>query len=287
VILAVLAIGLAALVALELAGLAGRRAWLQWKLERRQPLVHEAFETLTAALVVGTPVEPPAGWARRHAFRLAALELNTALSGESCARLTRLVEDAGVLDQAIGELRRSPRVFARRTAADELGAHRSRRAAPAFEARLDDRDAIVRVACARGLLRIGALARLDRILEVLDGDALAEPVETTSAYIALAEVAPDELVRLHAAARSPNARSYAALVLARTHHEEALPALREALAADNALLVTQAIHGIAATGGARAAALLEELVEEPGRDAAIRELAGRELAHLHAVGAAR
>jgi len=280
VILVVLAVVFGTIVALELVALAGRRAWVEWKLGRRQVLVDAACDDLVDALVFGSAVDPPVGWARRHAFRLAALELVRALSGDARARLTRLVEEAGGLDQALGELRRSPRVFARRMAADELGEFRSRRAVSAFERGLDDRDAIVRVACARGLLRIPELGRLDRILEVLDRDALAEQIETATALIALAEVRPEALVQLYGSARSPRVRWDAALVLARMKRAEALPTLREAIATPNALMVSHAVHGIAAAGGAEAEALLEGLVADAGRDPAIRELAGRELARM-------
>jgi HEAT repeat protein len=282
VILVVLAVVFGTIVVLELVALAGRRAWVDWKLGRRQVLVDAACATLVDALVFGSTVDPPAGWARRHAFRLAALELVRTLSGESRARLTQLVEDAGVVDQALRELRRSPRAFARRTAADELGEYRSRRAVSGFEAGLDDRDAIVRVACARGLLRIPELRRLDRILDVLDRDALAEQIETATAFIALAEVRPEALVRLYGSARSPSVRWYAALVLARMKRAEALPTLHDAIAAPNGLMVSHAVHGIAAAGGAEAAALLDGLVADASRDPAIRELAGRELARMRA-----
>ena len=283
-ILVVLAIVFGTLVVVELAALAGRRAWVQWKLGPRRRLIDAAFETLADALVFGTPIEPPVGRAGRRAFRLAALELLHQLSGESHARLAALVEDAGVLDDTVRELRRSPRVFARRRAADGLGELRNPRLVPVFEAGLDDRDPIVRVACARGLLRIPELGRLDRILEVLDRDALAEPVETATAFIALAEADPEALVRLHRSARSPTTRWHAALGLARMRRAEALPALRDALATRNSLIVTHAVHGIGATGGAEAVGLLEGVAADADRDAAIRELAGRELARLHATG---
>ena len=283
-ILVVLVLAFGTLVVLELAALAGRRAWVEWKCGRRQVLVDEAFDTLVDALVFGTPIEAPVGRVRRRAFGLAALELIHELSGESCARLRALVEEAGLLDDAARRLRRSPRAFARRRAADGLGELRSPRLGPAFAAGREDRDPIVRVACARGLLRIPDLHRLDRILEILDRDALAEPVETATAFIALAEVKPEALVQLQSSARSPAVRWHAALVLARMRRAEALPALSDAIATPNAVIVSHAVHGIAAAGGGEAAALLEGLVAEPGRDAATRELAGRELARMEAVG---
>src|SRR5262249_49937346 len=136
----------------------------------------------------------------------------------------------------------------------------------------------------RGLLRIPELRRLDRILEVLDRDALAEQIETATAFIALAEVKPDALVQLHDSARSASVRWYAALVLARMQRAEALPALRDAIATPNDLIVSHAVHGIAAAGGAKAAALLEGLVADADHDTATRELAGRELARMQAAG---
>jgi len=284
VILFVLVVVFGTLVVVELAALAGRRAWVEWKLGYRQRLVAEACQTLADALVFRTPVDAPTGRVRQRALRLAQLELLPQLQGESRARLTALLEDAGVLDDAVRALRRSPRVYPRRRAADALGELHDSRLAPAFEAGLDDRDAIVRVACARALLRIPELGRLDRILEVLDRDALAEPVETASAFVALAEAAPDALVQLHHAARSANVRWYAGLVLARMKRPEALPALREALAQRNSLVVSHAVHGIAATGGAEAVALLEGVAGDADREAAVRELAGRELARLNAAG---
>jgi HEAT repeat protein len=283
-ILVILTIVFGSLVVLELAALVARRAWLDWKLGPRQRLVHDAFEQLADALVFGTAIEAPAGRIRRRAFRLAALELFSPLSGESCARLARLVEDAGVVDDTVRALRRSPRAFARRRAADGLGELRSRRLAPALEAGLGDRDPIVRVACARSLLRIPELGRLDRILGVLDRDGLADPIETEWAFIALAEAAPDALVRLQDTANSARIRWYAALVLARAKREEALPTLREALATDNSLIVSHAVHGIAAVGGAKAGKVLVGVAADEARDAAVRELAGRELARLRTLG---
>jgi HEAT repeat protein len=95
-------------------------------------------------------------------------------------------------------------------------------------------------------------------------------------------VRPEALVQLYGSARSPSVRWYAALVLARMKRAEALPTLRDAIATPNALMVSHAVHGIAATGGAEAAGLLEGLVADAGRDAAVRELAGRELARMQA-----
>ena len=65
-ILVVLAVVFGTIVVLELVALAGRRAWVEWKLGRRQVLVDEACETLVDALVFGSAVDPPAGCSPRR-----------------------------------------------------------------------------------------------------------------------------------------------------------------------------------------------------------------------------
>jgi HEAT repeat protein len=274
----VLAAVAGAVVVLELVALAGRRTWVHWKLGRRAPLADEALTALAEALVSGRPVERPPGRVRRLAFRLAALELFPALAGESRAQLTRLVDDAGLVDDAIRTLRRSPRAFARRRAADELGEIRSARAAPALAAGLADRDPIVRVACARGLALVGDTGELDRVQQALDRDAPAAPAEAASALVALAAAVPYRVARLQESARAPLARRLAALALAQTGDERAMPSLLQELAADNALLSFVAVRAIERVGGDEAIASLERVAADGARDAALREQAGRALA---------
>jgi HEAT repeat protein len=279
-ILGLVAAALGVVVVLELAALAGRRAWVHWRIGHRGALVDEAVTTLVDAVVLGTPVDPPAGRVRRRAFRLATLELLPALAGPSRDRLTWLVAEAGLDRDVRRTLERSPRAYARRTAADELGELGSAGSAAALRAGLEDRDAIVRIACVRGLARLPELSRLPRMVEILDRDAPTDPAGATSAMLALGAASPDALAELERSGRSSFARALAALALARAGDVRALPSLRAAAASDNTLVSSVAIHAIALVGGAEAAGSLESVLRDPDRDATLRELAGSELEAL-------
>jgi HEAT repeat protein len=225
------------------------------------------------------------GRASRRSFRLAALELFPVLAGESRERLTRIVDGLGLVDDAMRTLARSPRAFARRTAADELGEIRSARAAPAFVAGLDDRDAIVRVACVRGLASIDELGHVERMLDVLEGDSATAPSEAAAAMGTIARAKPEALAQLQRSG-SRFVAWLAALALARTGNAIAMPALLVDLTAVNTLLGSVAVRAIEEVGGLEAIASLEQFVIDADQDAALRAQAGRALERLHAAGGA-
>jgi HEAT repeat protein len=268
-----LALILGGLLAVELLVLVGRRTWVHWKLGRRQVLADEALTVLAAALVTGVAPEPPRGRVRRRAFRLAALELFPVVRGSSRSGLCRLVEEAGLVDDALRTLRRSPRAFARRTAASELGEMRSARSAQALADRLDDRDPIVRVVCVDALAALRDLGRIDRMLSVLDREAARAPSEAAGALVRLAREAPQHVEELQRSGESLYARRLAALALAEVGEQCAMPSLLGELATENALLSSVALRAIARVGGAEAIATLEHVVVDMGRDAALREQA--------------
>jgi HEAT repeat protein len=272
-----LALILGTLVLVELIALVARRAWVHWKRGKRAAIADEALTELAEALVTGTTPAQPAGRVRRRAFRLAALELFPELAGDSHARLTGIVEELGLVDDVKRTLQRSPRAFARRTAADELAEIRSLTAARVLAAALDDRDAIVRVTAVRGLTSLHDLGRLAQMRDVLDRDSQRAPSAAASAMLDLARVAPEALANLEASGRSPFARRFAALALARVGDERALPSLLAELASTNALLSSVALRAITRVGGDAAVASLEEVVRETDRDPALREQAQRAL----------
>jgi HEAT repeat protein len=274
------------IVVVELLALVGRRVWAHWKLGRRQPLVDKAMTGLAHALVSGNAPPWPIGRVERRAHRLAALELLPALAGPSRDRLTQLVDDLGLADDAMRTLGRSPRAFARRTAADELAEIRSPRSAELLAEKLGDRDAIVRIACSRGLAHLRDIEHVQRMLEILDRDCRRAPAHSESAMLALAAVAPDALAAFQTSARSPLARSLAALALAGTGDERAMPALLAALAAENAVLSAVSMRAIERLGGPDAIDSLERLRDDADRDAALREEARHALERVHAVGGA-
>jgi hypothetical protein len=284
--MAILALVLGGIVLLELIALVGRRMWAHWKLGRRRPMIDEAVVTLAEAIVADSVPQRPEGRLRRRAFRLAALEVFGVLAGGSRARLTRVVGELGLVEDVIRTLRRSPRAFARRTAADELAEIRSPLSAGALAAGLDDRDPIVRVACVRGLASLGELGRIERILSVLDRDSGATPASAASAMLALAGAAPESLAPLQGSARSPLARRLAALALAQAGEERAMPSLLGELAAENMLLSSVAVQAIERVGGAQAIASLEHVVADGDRDPALREQAMRALERVRPVGGA-
>jgi len=271
------AILLAGLIVAELVALVCRRNWVHWKLGRRQVLVDDAIAALADAVVAHGDVEPPQGRVDRRAFRLAALELFPVLAGSSRERLTRLVESTDLVGDVIRTLRRSPRAYARRTAADELAEIRSAQAAPALAASLGDVDPVVRVACVRGLAWLGDLSEVQRMLEVLDGDSLRAPSEAESAMLALARAAPDSLVELEQSGSSRFARRLAALALATVGDKRAMPSVLGELAEENVLLSSVAVRAIEQVGGEEAVASLEHVLADGSRDASLRNQAARAL----------
>jgi HEAT repeat protein len=271
------AIILAGVIVAELVALIGRRNWVHWKLGRRQALVDDAISALADALVAHGDVEPPQGRVNRRAFRLAALELFPVLVGSSRKRLTRLAESTGLVGDVIRTLQRSPRAYARRTAADELAEIRSAQAAPALTASLGDVDPVVRVACVRGLALLGDLTEISRMLEVLDGDSLRAPSEAQSAMLALARTAPESLVELEQSGSSRFARRLAALALATVGDKRAIPSVLGELAENNVLLSSVAVRAIEQVGGDDAIASLEHVLDDGTQDASLREQAARAL----------
>jgi HEAT repeat protein len=271
------AIFLAAVIVAELVALAGRRSWVHWKLGRRQALVDDAISALADAVVAHGEIEPPQGRVNRRAFRLAALELFPVLAGSSRERLTRLAESAGLVGDVIKTLHRSPRAYARRTAADELAEIRSAQAAPALATGLGDVDPVVRVACVRGLAWLGDLTAIRRMLEVLNGDALRAPSEAESAMLALAQAAPESLVELEQSGSSRFARRLAALALASVGDKRAMPSVLGELAEENVLLSSVAVRAIEQVGGEEAVASLEHVLADGTRDASLRQQAARAL----------
>jgi hypothetical protein len=277
----VLAVVGGVLIVVELLALVGRRAWVHWKFGRRRQLVDGALTVLADAVASGAALSRPVGRVSRRSFRLAALELFPVLAGESRERLTRVVDGLGLVDDAMRTLARSPRAFARRTSADELGEIRSARAAPAFVAGLDDRDAIVRVACVRGLVLIDELRPVERMLDVLERDSAAAPSEASSAMVTIARTKPEALAQLQTSG-SRFVAWLATLALARAGHAIAMPVLLVDLTAVNTLLGSVAVRAIEEVGGPEAIASLEQFVFDADNDAALRAQAGRALERLHA-----
>jgi len=271
------AIILAGLILAELVALVCRRNWVHWKLGRRQTLVDDAISALADAVVAHGDVEPPQGRVNRRVLRLAALELFPVLAGSSRERLTRLAESTGLVHDVIRTLQRSPRAYARRTAADELAEIRSAEAAPALAAGLEDVDPVVRVACVRGLAWLGDLTELRRMLQVLDGDSLRAPSEAESAMLALARAAPESLVELEQSGSSRFARRLAALALATVGDKRAMPSVLGELAEENVLLSSVAVRAIERVGGEDAVASLEHVLADGSRDVSLRRQAARAL----------
>jgi HEAT repeat protein len=248
--------------------------------------VEEALSVLADALVSGETPRRPEGRVRRRAYRLALLQLAPELAGASRARLTRLAEELGLVDDAMRTLR-SLRAYARRSAADELSVLASRRAVPPLAVRLADQDEIVRVVCVRGLAAAGAFDELESMLRVLERDARAAPGEAAAAMLALARHDPGALARLQDPGRAEFARRLAALVLAHTGDARALPSLLAELSTDNALTASISVRAIERVGGRDARAALERVAVDGGRDPALREQADRALGRLQAAGGAR
>ncbi len=123
--------------------------------ERRAKRLESRVAPLALALVDGEPADG-SGLTRLEAETLAGVLERYAqvLNGESRARVAAFFEGSGTVELEISRLR-SRRGWRRATAAKTLGDMSSSTAAPALIEALEDRDAAVRSAAARGLGRLG------------------------------------------------------------------------------------------------------------------------------------
>lgn len=129
------------------------------------------IESTIVEYLAGDDDEPPPlpGARRGRALSLSVSRgLLSELRGGERMRLTRLLETSGAVDREIARMA-SRRAVDRRRAADALAQFESARAITALVDGLQDRDVIVRCACARGLAALGDPDALPAALDVVEG----------------------------------------------------------------------------------------------------------------------
>lgn len=215
----------------------------------------------------------PDSKAAQQAFWAVALEVLIELEGIDRDRLTRALEDSGLVADATHRLR-SRRRRIRRQAADALALVRSESAAEVLLAGLDDPDRFVRLGCARALAELGDERFRSRILETVDVEANVEtlgheaevsPGLVAEILLALGPRGARALADIYASARSDHLRRVAVAVLAALRTPVYAPVLRAALASKDDELTVEAARGLAAIGDIGAVNLLLDVLRDRDR----------------------
>jgi HEAT repeat protein len=250
---ALLAVNLLTAVAVRVTG--ARRA-------RRDAEVESQLRTAVAELSIGSRdnLPPPGSRHERRLLERAMLEAAAELSGDAHERLAEQFGALGLAEAARRDLR-SRRAMRRVEAAEALGEMRVRESTGALVAGLEDRDPLVRFACAGALTRIGAEGVLLPIIVALASDrhgaTTGEVVETLLDY---GRPAIAELLGLLATERDPERRRVIAVALGELRAVDAVPELVKCLHEDDDELAARAAHALGKIGDPRSAADLAALV---------------------------
>jgi HEAT repeat protein len=250
---ALLTVNLLTAVAVRVTG--ARRA-------RRDADVEPRVRAAVAELSIGTrdSLPPPGSRHERRLLERAMLESAAELSGDAHDRLAEQFAALGLADAARRDLR-SRRAMRRVEAAEALGEMRVRDSAEALLAGLEDRDPLVRFACAGALTRIGAEDVLLPIITALTSDrhgaTTGEVVETLLDY---GRPAIAELLGLLAEEGDPEQRRVIAIALGELRAVDAVPELVRLLHDGDDELAARAAHALGKIGDPRSAADLAALV---------------------------
>jgi HEAT repeat protein len=278
-IAAAAAAGLGAAVALVALFLVVARAFAARRRSREHPL-RERFELgLAMFLAVDASRPDPTSEQERRVLRSVALVALEELRGSERARVTAVLDETGIIEEAIMELR-SRRVSVRRDGAETLAQARLARGAEALVHGLEDRDRGVALTCARGLAELGDKQALPRILTVAEEAGVHAPGAVAELLLALGAHAPAVLDDVYRGARAPSLRRLAIAVIGELRLVEHAPVLHEALREDDDELVARAARGLGAIGDAEMVLELVRLVADPQRVLFVRAQAATALGRI-------
>jgi HEAT repeat protein len=242
-------LALAGLVAALIAAIFLRRT-LEERRQRREDELRPQVETSLADYLAFTELESPGlpdSPLTARLLREAGLEAIIQLRGQDRERLTHLLEEGGIVAEAVKELR-SRRHRRRRHAAEYLAEIRSRQAAEGLRHGLGDRDLGVRQACGRALAELGELELLDGVVDAAEEGAQELPGEAAAVLLAIADREPDGLADALTEQRSDALRRLAFAVVAERRLAQFAPELRDGLASPDQELASRAARGLGAIG---------------------------------------
>jgi HEAT repeat protein len=237
----------------------------------------ELDAALIAHLAELDPAFPDTGGTAmgRRALRTTALGMLLELRGPERERLTAVLEHAGIVAESAGHLgSRSRRT--RRRAADALAQYRSAASTDALVGGLDDDDAQVRIACARGLAELGDPRYIQRIVEVAAEAAPTRGGLAADLLLALAASSPSTLGGMLEEGR-PELQRLAAAVVGELRLADQAPGLRAALSSANDAVAERAARGSGLIGDAEAVEPLLALLRDHARPWPVRAAAASAL----------
>lgn len=239
---------------------------------RREQEFRPAAEAALAEYLAGTGGAPAVDRrGERDVFLDIAQEALTDLRGAERDRLVALLLRLGCTEDAIRRLR-ARRTAVRRRAAETLAVLATPLAAPAVTAGLDDRDLLVRTACACTLAETGSPDVLPSALAVAARDAAAAPGRAACVVLAVARRRPDALAPLLRAGASPAIRRIAVVVAADLRLAELSGLLLACLDGPDEL-AAPAAYGLGRIGEFGASGALARLAADRGRSVPARSAA--------------
>ncbi len=268
-IAAAAAIGLAAAILVLALFIVVVRAFGARRRARVQPLRDRWELALALYLAADEEPHPPSTREEREVLRDVALAALADLRGRERARVTALLEETGIVDDAIAELR-SRRPVVRRRGAETLAEARSTLGADALSVGVLDRNPTVAVACARGLVELGDEQRLEPAIAVAEHAASVAPGAAAELLLALGARAPGVLRAAYAHSSSPELRRLVTAVVAELRLVEAAEVLHDALGSDDDELVARGAHGLGAIGEGDAVPELLALLRDAERPLFVR-----------------
>ena len=224
-----------------------------------------------------TPIPPPAGARERAAVREVARDVLLEIEGPERRQLVDCLEALGTVDDVVGDLRSGSRRV-RRAAASDLTLMPVASTAGVLADGLRERDATVRVQCARAVVEAGHADLIDEAVRVVEAEPEASARQIGGMMMALVRTGrAASLIEWFGRASSPKTRRTAAAILGTARCREASPLLRERLSSDDPRLRERCARGLGTIGDRAAVPALAELVGSDGEHEAVRAAAASAL----------
>jgi HEAT repeat protein len=270
-LLAVVAIGMAAMLAVLVATIVVRR-FLSDRRRRREQSLRPAVESAIAEYLAAEDPELPelaGATSGGELLRTVALEMIAELHGRERERLVVLLELSGIVaETAVGLGSRRRRV--RRSAAEALRQIGSEEAAGSLSAGLLDHDLETRLTCAAALAELPDEELAASILAIADRSAVDRPGAVAAILVTLGRRHPSMLALALAPDASLEMRRLAAAVVGELRLAEHVGALRQALESEDDELIARAARGLGMIGDDGVLYRLLELVEDENRTWLVR-----------------